>query len=142
MASRRAILVAASISSVLTLGVSGRAQTVKQEAARPIRSVEGADTFRSYCATCHGPNAKGDGPAAKALKKSPADLTTIAKRHGGTFSQTDVQDVILGTRAVDAHGSREMPIWGPVFRAIAPDESFATLRVSNLVDYIKSIQMP
>jgi mono/diheme cytochrome c family protein len=118
------------------------AQTVKRESARPLQSVEGADTFKAYCAVCHGEQAKGNGPAAGALKKVPADLTTIAKRNKGTFSASDVEGVIMGTEVLTSHGSRDMPIWGPVFRSIATDDSFMKLRVSNLVGYLKSIQAP
>ena len=39
-----------------------------------------------------------------------------------------------------AHGSQEMPIWGPVFRAMSPDENIAKLRVDNLLRYLESIQ--
>ena len=116
------------------------AQTVKQGTAPRIQSVEGVDTYKAYCAVCHGPQAKGNGPAATALKKVPADLTTIAKRNGGKFSAPDVEAVIIGQQVLASHGSRDMPIWGPVFQALAPDSSFMKLRVLNLVDYIKSIQ--
>jgi mono/diheme cytochrome c family protein len=116
------------------------AQTVKRGTAPRIQSLEGVDTFKAYCAVCHGPSAKGDGPAAAALKKVPADLTTIAKRNGGKFSATDVEAVIKGQQVMAAHGSRDMPIWGPVFQSLATDDSFMKLRMSNLVDYIKSIQ--
>ena len=115
------------------------AQTVKQAPASRITSMEGVDSYKAYCAVCHGPNAKGDGPAAQALKKVPADLTTIAKR-AGKFSATDVEAVIMGTQVMASHGSRDMPIWGPVFRALATDDGFMKIRVSNLVNYIKSIQ--
>src|SRR5262249_24668078 len=101
----------------------------------------GVDTFKAYCASCHGPNAKGDGPAAKALSKAPADLTTIAKRHGGNFSIADVENTIRGTSEMAAHGSREMPIWGPVFDSISSnDKAIVQLKVTNLVTYLKSIQ--
>ena len=116
------------------------AQTVKQGTAPRIQSVEGVDTFKAYCAVCHGPQAKGNGPAATALKKVPADLTTIAKRNGGKFSAPDVEAVIMGQQVLASHGSRDMPIWGPVFQALAPDDSFMKLRVLNLVGYIKTIQ--
>ncbi len=116
------------------------AQTIKQGTAPRIQSVEGVDTYKAYCAVCHGPQAKGNGPAATALKKVPADLTTIAKRNGGTFSASDVEAVIMGQQVMASHGSRDMPIWGPVFRSLASDPSFMKLRVQNLVDYLKSIQ--
>jgi mono/diheme cytochrome c family protein len=123
-------------------GVRADAQTVQQGTAPRIQSVEGVDTYKAYCAVCHGPGAKGDGPAATALKKAPADLTTIAKRSGGKFSPTDVEAVIIGQQAMASHGSREMPIWGPVFQSLAPDSSVMKLRVANLVNYLRSIQTP
>jgi mono/diheme cytochrome c family protein len=118
------------------------AQTVRQGTAPRIQSVEGVDTYKAYCAVCHGAAAKGDGPAATALKKAPADLTTIAKRNSGKFSPNDVEAVILGRQVMASHGSRDMPIWGPVFQSLAPDNSVMTLRVTNLVNYLKSIQTP
>ena len=138
---RRWIVCAAAGFMMLSLtGARVDAQTVKQGTAPRIQSVEGVDTFKAYCAVCHGPQAKGNGPAATALKKVPADLTTIAKRNGGKFSAPDVEAVIIGQQVLASHGSRDMPIWGPVFQALAPDSSFMKLRVLNLVDYIKSIQ--
>jgi mono/diheme cytochrome c family protein len=121
-------------------GASVDAQTVKQAPATRIQSMEGVDTYNAYCAVCHGPQAKGNGPAATALKKVPADLTTIAKRNGGKFSTSDVEAVIMGRQVLVSHGSRDMPIWGPVFESLAPDNTFMKLRVTNLVDYLKSIQ--
>jgi mono/diheme cytochrome c family protein len=130
----------ASVFVALSLGAS--AQTIKRETARPISSIAGADTFKAYCASCHGTDAKGTGPAAKALKTPPADLTTYAKRHGGKFSAADVEATIVGKAVSEAHGSREMPIWGPVLSTIATDDMQAKLRMANLVDYLRSIQVP
>ena len=126
----------------LFFAAPAHAQKVERTTAKPIASVQGVDTFHAYCASCHGPEAKGNGPAAKALAKAPADLTTIAKRHGGTFSTTDVESVIRGTNEYVSHGSREMPIWGPVFDAVnSNDKALVQLRVTNLVNYLKSIQV-
>jgi mono/diheme cytochrome c family protein len=124
----------------LTGGRADAQTTIKKTTAPRVQSVEGVDTFKAYCTSCHGLQAKGDGPAAMALKKAPADLTTIAKRNGGKFSAADVENVIMGTSVMAAHGSRDMPIWGPVFQTLAPDNSVMKLRVANLVGYIKSIQ--
>ena len=143
MRSARCRLVCGAAGFMLLSLTGGRvvaAQTVKQATAPRIQSVEGVDSYKAYCAVCHGPNAKGDGPAATALKKVPADLTTIAKRHGGKFSTTDVEAVIRGEQGVPSHGSRDMPIWGPVFKALASDDNFAKLRMTNLVNYLESIQ--
>jgi len=119
---------------------SADAQTIKRETARRVPSLQGADTYKAYCAACHGPDGKGNGPAATALKKAPADLTTIAKRNGRTFPTTDVESVIMGQQVLASHGSRDMPIWGPVFQALTTDSSFMKLQVSNLVGYLRSIQ--
>jgi mono/diheme cytochrome c family protein len=116
------------------------AQTIKQGTAPRIQSVQGVDSYKAYCAVCHGEQARGNGPAATALKKAPADLTTISKRHGGKFSSADVEGVITGIDTINSHGTRDMPIWGPVFQALAPNSETVKLRVANLVDYIKSIQ--
>ncbi len=115
------------------------AQKVVKGEAKRIESVQGVDTFNAYCAVCHGKTAKGDGPAAKALTKAPADLTKITARRGN-FSRTDIESIILGKQEMISHGSREMPIWGPVLQALSPDDSFMKLRVANLVDYLQAIQ--
>jgi mono/diheme cytochrome c family protein len=142
MASVRQLITGAAVGVALVSLVcaSAAAQNVKMTTAPRLQSVEGVDTFKTYCAVCHGEDAKGSGPAASALKKAPADLTGIAKRHGGKFSAADVEAVIKGTQVMAAHGNRAMPIWGPVFESIASDPTFAKLRVSNLIDYLKSIQ--
>jgi Cytochrome c. len=125
----------------LAAGVANvSAQTVQSGPAPRVQSMEGADTFQAYCAVCHGARAKGDGPASAALRTRPADLTTIAKRHSGKFSASDVEATIVGQDVMTSHGSRDMPIWGPVFQSLAPDTSFSKLRLTNLVGYLKSIQ--
>jgi mono/diheme cytochrome c family protein len=119
--------------------VGARGQEIKHESAPVVKSVEGADNYKAYCQQCHGAKMKGDGPAAKALNPKPADLTTIAKRNGGNFSERDVTDVILGNAHHSA--SSEMPKWAPVFRAVSGDDNFAKLRTANLVEYIKDRQV-
>ena len=115
--------------------------TVKRTTAQPIQSVEGKDNFDAYCAVCHGKTGKGDGPAAPAMKMPVADLTAIAKKNGGKFNAVAVAEMIKGAdREMPSHGSKDMPIWGPVFRSFSGDQNIATLRVNNLVDYLKTIQ--
>jgi mono/diheme cytochrome c family protein len=88
---------------------------------------------------CHGKDAKGDGPAASALKQQPADLTTLAKRFNGKFPDAYVANVLHN--GVKAHGDAEMPVWGPVFRSMDSDPSIMYVRISSLVSYIKSLQV-
>lgn len=58
----------------------------------------------------------------KHLVQPPADLTQLAKRHGGVFPSLRVADSIDGRSAhtVGAHGAREMPVWGTEFRKPGP----------------------
>lgn len=105
-----------------------------------IPSLEGPDLFRSYCASCHGADAKGSGPAAVALKTRVPDLTAISKNNGGTFPAKRVERVIAGDDTIAAHGSREMPIWGPIFHQIERDRDFGNIRLRNVTKYLESIQ--
>jgi len=113
---------------------------VKRDIARPIQSVQGKDTYREYCAVCHGVDGKGHGPAAPAMKVPPTDLTTFAQRHGGKFSDMDMRMVIEGRDGMPAHGSRDMPIWGDVFRALTHTVEMRDMRMRNLIEYLRSIQ--
>lgn len=120
---------------------SAFAQTKIEHA--PIKNVKASDAkamFDSYCAVCHGKAGKGDGPAARALAKVPADLTTISARNKGTFPDTRVRRYIQGLDEVAAHGSRDMPMWGSLFNSLSRDT--AELRVAALADYIKGMQVP
>lgn len=88
---------------------------------------------------CHGIGGKGDGPAAKALTVAPADLTQIAKRREGRFPYETVRQTITGENELAAHGTREMPMWGPVFHDME-DPATTRLRLGNLITYLESIQ--
>lgn len=107
-----------------------------------ISSMYGRDLFEFYCAACHGRDGKGEGPVVPALKVPVPDLTTIAARNGGTFPNARVESFVRGDRdrPVPAHGSKEMPVWGPIFRALDPADTMNTVRVANIVGYIESIQ--
>lgn len=95
----------------------------------------------SYCAPCHGKSAKGDGPAAAALKQAPADLTMLAKRNGGKYPSDMVTSVLRGQAKLAAHGDQEMPVWGPVFwKMSGGKEEQVTLRIANLNKYVESLQ--
>lgn len=107
-----------------------------------IRSVKGSDLFREYCASCHGPDGKGNGPAASALKSKVPDLTLLAQRNGGTFPAAQVRKMVIGDSTFSAHGSREMPIWGPIFHQVEEDVDRGNVRIDNLVKYLASIQAP
>jgi mono/diheme cytochrome c family protein len=118
--------------------------------ARPAATAEptvadvGRDYFQRYCSGCHGLEGKGDGPFVSLLKAPPPDLTTLARRSGGTFPDQRVAEVIDGRRPLAAHGSREMPIWGERFGETftGPPATQSAIRghVLLFVSYLRSIQ--
>ena len=103
------------------------------------REERGQKLYMHYCASCHGTDGKGGGPVASSLKTAIPDLTTIEKRNG-KFDQLRMQHIIAGEVEVAAHGQKEMPVWGYVFRQKAGGQSAATLNVYTLAAYLKSIQ--
>jgi mono/diheme cytochrome c family protein len=131
------------LGSFLGLGNTASAQDkqVKNEPIKQTVPLSGAAMFRDYCAVCHGKDAKGDGPAAPALKQTPADLTTLAKRHGGKFPDSYVANVLRNGVKAPAHGDAEMPVWGPLFTSMDSDPAIMYVRISSLVSYIKSLQV-
>ena len=107
-----------------------------------ISSMYGQDLFNFYCASCHGRDGKGRGPVVPALTVSPPDLTLLTARHAGTFPRAFVESFVTGNRApvVPAHGSKDMPVWGPIFLALDPNAKANKVRIENIVGYIESIQ--
>jgi len=107
-------------------------------------STAGKIVYDKNCAVCHGRQAKGDGGAVSVLTVKPADLTQIAKKNGGEFPFWKVYGIIDGRNDINAHGSREMPIWGEEFRIQASSsptaESEVRGRILELVYYLQSIQ--
>jgi mono/diheme cytochrome c family protein len=97
--------------------------------------------YVAYCAVCHGTDAKGGGPAASALKTPPSDLTLLSKNNGGKYPALKIASTIRGEGGYPAHGSKDMPIWGPLFWDLsAGHESEVQQRVANLTKYIESLQ--
>ena len=104
-------------------------------------SLAGSDNFNAYCAPCHGRTGTGDGPVAPALTTRPADLTTLAVRNDGVFPSRSVREFVThGNPAIAAHGSSDMPIWGPTFRSLEPSDTLVATRIANIVAYLESIQ--
>jgi hypothetical protein len=109
--------------------------------------------YESHCATCHGIDGRGDGPMQPVLARAPADLPLIARRRGGAFPRSEIADLIDG-RAVTGpgpHGTREMPVWGRVYREQSdaqtrgtpfPPEWSVRGRILSLVAYIETLQRP
>lgn len=110
----------------------------------------GESIFINNCATCHGEGGKGNGPMAEQLIKVPSDLTLLSKSNGGSFPETEVYQLLDGRRVVVTdvgreaetfHGSKDMPIWGDTFRIIEGDDGAVDELISNLLEYLESIQV-
>ena len=136
--------IALSILSMLLVSVGATVLRSQQKPAssRPDNGpaeLSGKEMFKTYCATCHGEDARGHGPATAALKVAPPDLTLLAKRNHGTFPAGYVNDVIVHGISTPAHGSASMPIWGSVFVGLN-DQRTVVVRVNRLSDYLETLQ--
>jgi mono/diheme cytochrome c family protein len=115
---------------------------VKNVPAPQTSPASGKEMYVNYCASCHGITGKGNGPAAPALKVPPPDLTTLSRRSQAKFPAAHVYQVIKGDATMPAHGSKDMPVWGPVFSSMSKgDQALVQLRISNLTKYIESLQV-
>ena len=133
---------------IVTTSLTG--QTSSSPASKPeiknapvtyTNPTSGRQMFDAYCAACHGQSGIGNGPAAAALKTPPTNLTKLAAGNGGTFPASHVAATITGDQMTAAHGSKEMPVWGPVFLYLEQhDPAAAQLRVRNLTKYVESLQ--
>jgi len=103
----------------------------------------GSEVFKTYCASCHGTSARGDGRLATNMVKKPANLTEIAKRNGGSFPSEMVFRTIDGRTPVRGHGGPDMPVWGDAFSRSreAGDQDRVKAVIQSLVDYLDSIQL-
>jgi len=119
--------------------------------SQPTYMPSGEQTYKQYCAACHGADAKGHGPVASVLTTPPPDLTTLTKSHSGKFPYDYVSSVlefgtassrnIVGDYAYPAHSSSDMPTWGPIFQYYdKQSERVVQQRITNLCNYLASLQ--
>jgi mono/diheme cytochrome c family protein len=101
----------------------------------------GEQMYKDYCAACHGPAGKGDGPAAAFLKTWPPDLTKMTERNKGKYPEVKVKETLLFGTSSQAHGTSDMPVWGRLFRMEEQNQKEANARVSKLTQYLQSIQV-
>jgi mono/diheme cytochrome c family protein len=137
------IAVLLSIFSSLATGVihTMRGAANHESQLPPVYLPPGRQLYKDYCAACHGSNGKGHGPVARSLREPPADLTTLAERHGGKFPEEYVTNVLRFGVDFSAHGSSEMPVWGPVFEYQEHyNQAAVRERIKNLCEYLESIQ--
>jgi mono/diheme cytochrome c family protein len=127
------------IGCFILFGAAGYAAARSQNS--PPGEADGRELFTTYCASCHGTSGEGNGPAAAAMRRTPPDITRIALTNGGAFPTDRVRRIIDG-REVEAHGDRDMPVWGDAFKATRSGRSEASVRarIEAIVRYLMSIQ--
>lgn len=126
---------------VCSAAAQDQPKTIERVPVKSTSSASGKEMFTSYCAVCHGADGKGSGPAASALKTPPVDLTQLSKNNGGKYPAMKVSSAIRGSNDLPAHGSKEMPVWGPLFWGLSNGhEGEVQQRVSNLTKYIETLQ--
>lgn len=133
------------VRAMLVLGLCGLAgETAFAFEAVTLEDSSGEQLYVRFCASCHGSEARGDGPVSRSLNVAVPDLTRITSRYGG-FPASLIRDVIDG-RGIDkrAHGTREMPVWGYEFWVEEGGDVSAqkTVRdaINKLVEHLRSIQ--
>ncbi len=128
--------------TVIVTGINAEAQNVKRVPVKPTAKDSGAEMYKVYCATCHGMDGKGNGPAAAAMKTPPTDLTVLSRNHGGKFPELKFQNVLKVSSPLAAHGSSEMPMWGPIFRSLeSGSEGYVQMRIYNLMKHVEGMQV-
>ena len=120
--------------------VYAQAKQIKVENAKPTDTFKGDDLYRQFCAVCHGPDGKGNGPAASALKVRARDLTQLSRQNNAKFPTLHVKNILTGVDAVAAHGNIEMPTWGDTFKSIGANQTFGEMRIDALVEYLRKMQ--
>jgi mono/diheme cytochrome c family protein len=136
---RNLVLSIAVLALTVSIAKAQDKQPPPKKAANVPIELSGRQIFTSYCAPCHGKDAKGSGPIAPALTVPPPDLTTLSKRNNGKFPADYFATVLKNGVNAPAHGSVEMPIWGSTF-ADAKTQRIVTIRVNDLIQYLESLQ--
>ena len=136
-------LLVAGIAGVLAVSLSF-ADQAQPKVVIPVNKTaptDGKQMYTSYCAPCHGTDGKGRGPAASALKTPPTDLTALLKNNHGKYPDAHVAAILRFGTEVSAHGSEQMPVWGPILGNMnRTNDQEKLLRISNLSRYLETIQ--
>lgn len=126
----------------LTLFSSTACQQPDRSNTHEEEIVDGRAIFEKYCASCHGVEGRGDGPVASALTAPPPDLTQLTKKFEGVYPSEYILRTVDGRHEFLAHGTRQMPIWGNIWREDTTSgyEAGVQRRLNALMHYLETIQ--
>jgi mono/diheme cytochrome c family protein len=136
------------LGALIVLGLAGLACALRSgeppSASSLTPAAQGQALYGAYCADCHGPLARGDGPRIRSLVRPPPDLTSIAKRNGNVFPADTVASFVDGRTYVEAHGPREMPAWGRAMddrnQALDQELKLTPAWIAQIVAYLETLQ--
>lgn len=102
----------------------------------------GKALFMLHCSPCHGEDARGNGSVSHYLSAKVPDLTLIKNKNNGVYPLDEVISVIDGRRIVRAHGEREMPVWGEIFKREQKQYPDGTglMKAKIIAEYIATLQ--
>ena len=136
------LLVTATIAT-LAVGISYADQS-NAKVTIPVNKTavtNGKQMYGNYCAPCHGVDGRGQGPVASALKTPPVDLSVLSRNNHGKFPDAHIVTVLQNGAEITAHGSAEMPVWGPILGKMnQSNPQDRMLRISNLSRYLETMQ--
>lgn len=144
----RIIRLTACVAALLYAGVA-IGEPVLQEVPlqwHDVARLDGDVVYDNLCLACHGPNARGDGPAAGYLARPVPDLTALSDVNSGTFPHKRVEQVIGGKTRIFGHGLIDMPTWEQQFSHLRgggigfAKEAYARNRIHELATYLESLQ--
>lgn len=104
----------------------------------------GASDYAQLCVACHGPQGRGNGPAAAGMTPPVADLSLMARKNGGSFPWLRAMEQIDGHTmgASESH----MPAYdelrgGPTVMFDAGDGTRPTpARLVGILRYLQTLQ--
>jgi mono/diheme cytochrome c family protein len=136
-----AVTVALGMFALVQQSAQSQEKVIKHVPVKQTNAASGEEMYKNYCAACHGADGKGSGPAASALKVSPTDLSDLSTKNGGKYPSLHVSSVLRGEAETPAHGSKDMPVWGPLFRHLSQGhDAEVQQRIANLNQYVETLQ--